>query len=98
MAVDHSRIELDEARVVKMRDLTLHTSTVIDEINETGEPTLVSKHGRFVALITPLAKHSIESLVLANDPDLRRVVQEAMNDDAEDATPDEPPTRFRDRL
>lgn len=96
MAVDRDRVELEEARVVKMRDLTLHTSAVIDEINKSGEPALVSKHGRFVALITPLAGHSIESLVLASDPALRQVVREAL-DDKDDVPVDDFPARFPNR-
>jgi antitoxin (DNA-binding transcriptional repressor) of toxin-antitoxin stability system len=68
------RYELETAPVVSMRELNQRTSAVMDEINERGCPTLVTKHGHFIALITPLAGHSIESLVLSTDPGLREVL------------------------
>jgi prevent-host-death family protein len=68
------RFEMDSTPVISMRDLNQHTSTVIDEINDHGCPTLVTKHGRFIALITPLAGRSIESIVLSTDPRLRALM------------------------
>ncbi len=54
-----------------MRELNQHTAKIIDDINENGCPALVTRHGRFIALITPLTGHSIESVVLSTDPRLR---------------------------
>lgn len=68
MIVD--RIQLDKARVVPMRELNQRTAAVLDEINKRGEPAVVTKHGRFVALITPLEHLGVESLVLSADPQL----------------------------
>ena len=65
---------MDVTPVISMRDLNQHTSTVIDQINDHGCPTLVTKHGHFVALITPLAGHTIESIVLSTDPRLRALM------------------------
>jgi len=72
------RIELPHARIVTMRELNQHTAAVMDEVNRSGRPAVISKHGQFVALITPLAGHSIESMVLAGDPELRDLVQEEL--------------------
>ncbi|MDT5042007.1 MAG: hypothetical protein QOE51_2992, partial [Actinoplanes sp.] len=73
-----NRIELPNARIVTMRELNQHTAAVMEEINQSGQPAVVSKHGQFVAMITPLAGHSIESLVLAGDPELRDLVHEEL--------------------
>ncbi|GAB1695132.1 type II toxin-antitoxin system Phd/YefM family antitoxin [Krasilnikovia sp. M28-CT-15] len=70
------RIDLSHARVVTMRDLNQHTSTIIDEINAAKEPAVITKHGRFVALITPLAGRQIESVVLAADPQVQEMIEE----------------------
>jgi len=70
------RIELAEARVISMRELNQRTSAVIDEVNGSGEPAVVTKHGQFVALITPLAGRRIESLVLGLDPKIRELIDE----------------------
>ena len=47
-----------------MRELNQRTADVIREINDTGEPAVITRHGRFVALITPLAGVRVESAVL----------------------------------
>jgi prevent-host-death family protein len=72
-----SRIALGNGRVVSMRELNQRTSQVIDEINEGSGPAVVTKHGRIVALITPLAGRRIESLVLSEDPALRERLEQA---------------------
>ncbi|MBV8996663.1 MAG: type II toxin-antitoxin system Phd/YefM family antitoxin [Pseudonocardiales bacterium] len=58
-------IELSEAKIYTMRELNQNTAQVLDEINRSGRPAAVTKHGRFVALITPLLGAQIESLVLS---------------------------------
>lgn len=66
---DH--VELKAARVVPIRELGEDLSAALARINNSGEPTLVSQHGQFVALITPLVGQRIESRALADDPVLR---------------------------
>jgi antitoxin (DNA-binding transcriptional repressor) of toxin-antitoxin stability system len=61
---------LGEARLVTMRELSQHTAQVIAEINDRDEPALVTRHGRFQAIIWPLANKKVESLVLAHLGDL----------------------------
>lgn len=48
-----------------MRELNQNTAKVIKEINESGEPALITRQGRPVALITPLANERVEAAVLA---------------------------------
>ncbi|MDO2934155.1 type II toxin-antitoxin system prevent-host-death family antitoxin [Paeniglutamicibacter sulfureus] len=47
-----------------MRELNQNTAKVIQEINESGEPALITRQGRPVALITPLANERVEAAVL----------------------------------
>lgn len=56
--------EVSNAHVYTMRDLNQHTADVIREINESGEPAVITRHGRFVALIKPLVGVNVESTVL----------------------------------
>jgi antitoxin (DNA-binding transcriptional repressor) of toxin-antitoxin stability system len=60
-----SKLSTDKVLVYTMRDLDQHTARVMAEIEKTGKPALVTKHGRFVAMITPLRPGQIESRVLA---------------------------------
>jgi prevent-host-death family protein len=47
-----------------MRELNQHTADVIKRVNETRKPAVITRHGHFVALITPLADVQVESAVL----------------------------------
>jgi hypothetical protein len=58
------KLEVGEARLVTMRELSQRTAHVIAEINDANAPALVTRHGRFQAIIWPLAHKKIESLVL----------------------------------
>lgn len=53
-----------KSHLYTMRELNQHTADVIKKINESGEPAVITRHGRFVALITPLVGAGIESAVL----------------------------------
>lgn len=59
-----SLIRLDGARTYTMRELNQHTARVLAEINECRQPAAITRHGRFVALITPLEGVEVESIVL----------------------------------
>jgi antitoxin (DNA-binding transcriptional repressor) of toxin-antitoxin stability system len=53
-----------EALVYTMRDLAQHLSGVMGEIETTGKTAFITRHGRFVAIITPLVPGQVESRVL----------------------------------
>jgi antitoxin (DNA-binding transcriptional repressor) of toxin-antitoxin stability system len=55
----------DEALVYTMRDLNQQTARIMGEIEKTGRPAFITRHGRFVAIITPVAPGQVESRVLA---------------------------------
>jgi antitoxin (DNA-binding transcriptional repressor) of toxin-antitoxin stability system len=59
--VDHEEPVL----VFSMRDLNQQTARIMSEIERTGKTAFITKHGRFVATITPLEPGQIESRVLA---------------------------------
>jgi antitoxin (DNA-binding transcriptional repressor) of toxin-antitoxin stability system len=48
-----------------MRDLNQQASRVMSEIENSGQPAFITRHGRFIAVITPLAPGQVESQVLA---------------------------------
>ncbi len=49
-----------------MRELNQHTADVIREINESGKPALITRHGRFVAAIYPLASQDVEAQMVSD--------------------------------
>jgi antitoxin (DNA-binding transcriptional repressor) of toxin-antitoxin stability system len=55
----------DKALVFTMRGLNQQTARIMGQIEKTGKPAFVTRHGRFVALIMPLASGQVESRVLA---------------------------------
>ena len=54
-----------EPVVYSMRDLNQQTARIMGEIEEAGKTAFITRHGRFIAIITPLAHGQIESRVLA---------------------------------
>ena len=57
--------ELAHARMYTMRELNQDTARVMKEINEANEPAVITRHGRFIALMFPLVHANVESRVLA---------------------------------
>ena len=53
--------EISQDRIYTMRQLNQHTADVLREINERGATALITRHGRFVAAIVPLATANLES-------------------------------------
>jgi antitoxin (DNA-binding transcriptional repressor) of toxin-antitoxin stability system len=54
----------DEALVFSMRELDQQTVHIMSEIEKAGKPAIITRDGRFIATITPLAPGQIESQVL----------------------------------
>ena len=59
-----TRSRISSSHTYTMRELNQNTAKVIQEINEAGEPALITRQGRVVALITPLANERVEAAVL----------------------------------
>ena len=53
-----------ETAVYTLSDLTQDAARIMDEIEQSGKPAFITRHGRFVAVITPLKPGEVESRVL----------------------------------
>ena len=53
-----------QALVYTMRDLNQRLSHIMSEIETTGSSAFITRHGRFIAVITPLAPGQVEAQVL----------------------------------
>lgn len=51
-------------RIYTMRQLNQQTADVLKEINDRGAPAMITKRGRFIAMIVPLVGADIESTVI----------------------------------
>jgi antitoxin (DNA-binding transcriptional repressor) of toxin-antitoxin stability system len=58
------KISLDNARVVTARELANHSGRILKELNDAGQNALITKHGRYIALIQPLADAQVETISL----------------------------------
>jgi antitoxin (DNA-binding transcriptional repressor) of toxin-antitoxin stability system len=48
-----------------MRELNQQTARIMSEMEETQKPVFITRHGRFFAIITPVAPGEIETRVLS---------------------------------
>ena len=55
----------DDPLVYTMRELNQQTARIMNEIEKTGKPAFITRHGRFVAIIRPLSPAQVESRVIA---------------------------------
>jgi antitoxin (DNA-binding transcriptional repressor) of toxin-antitoxin stability system len=55
----------DQPAVYTMRDLGQQAARIMAEIQESGQPAFITRHGQFIAVITPLAAGQVQSQVLA---------------------------------
>ncbi|SPM40547.1 hypothetical protein AU192_16405 [Mycobacterium numidiamassiliense] len=65
MAVE-DEVGIAQVHLYTMRELNQDTAGTIQRINETNTPGIITRHGRFVAVIHPLANTPIESVAIAN--------------------------------
>ena len=54
----------DDALVYTMRDLNQQTARIMKEIDHAGKPAIITRHGRFIDIITPIAPGQVESRVM----------------------------------
>ena len=59
-----TRSEISRDRIYTMRQLNQQTAEVLKEINDDGRPAMITKRGRFIAMIVPLVSANIESTVV----------------------------------
>lgn len=52
-------------QIYTMRELNHDTAGVMKRINESGRPAIITRHGRFVAMVTPLLGKNVEGAALS---------------------------------
>ncbi len=72
--------------IVGIRELARRASSLLEQVERTGERILVTRHGRAVALIVPLDSEEFEDFVLANAPEFVQAMEEGDRDLAEGRT------------
>jgi prevent-host-death family protein len=62
---------------VTLRELARNTASVIQGVQSSGRPALVTRNGRPVAALLPIDEAALEDWLLGKAPDITRVVAEA---------------------
>ena len=60
-----------DALIYSMRELGRQAGRIVREIENSGKPAFITRYGRFIATITPLASGQVESEVL---PEMARQI------------------------
>jgi prevent-host-death family protein len=63
-----------------IRDLQRRPSEIVDRVDKTGRPVLVTRRGRPAAVLMPLDQDALEDFVLANAPEFVASIDEAERD------------------
>jgi prevent-host-death family protein len=63
--VGDEQVSDDDALVYTMRQLNQQTAQIMGEVEKTHKPAFITKHGQYIAVITPLTPGRVESRVLA---------------------------------
>jgi prevent-host-death family protein len=65
---------------VSISELSRNASRVVDEVEKTRRPAIVTNHGRVVASLVPVDQEHLEDFILANAPEFVRSLEEAEED------------------
>jgi prevent-host-death family protein len=60
-----------------IRDLARQASQVVDEVEKTGKPALITRHGRPVAALVAVDENELEDWILDNAPEFVRTMRSA---------------------
>lgn len=63
-----------------IRDLQRNPGKIVDEVERTGRPALVTRHGRAAAVLMPVDDAEFEDHLLANAPEYVASREEAEQD------------------
>ncbi|MGK5630642.1 type II toxin-antitoxin system Phd/YefM family antitoxin [Streptomyces sp. URMC 123] len=58
-----TKISLSDARIVTMRELSQRTSQVIQDVCQSGQPALITRHGKFLAAIAPVGDITVDAAI-----------------------------------
>lgn len=76
---------VEAVAVYTVSQLSQQCAQVLEQINASGRPAAVTRHGKFVAMITPLAGSQVESVVLSEGPlaaEYTTIAKEALADES----------------
>jgi prevent-host-death family protein len=65
---------------VTLRELSRTAGRVVSNVHLTGEPAFVTKRGKLVAAVVPIADEAVADWVLANSPEFTRSMAAAGRD------------------
>jgi prevent-host-death family protein len=66
--------------VVGIRELVHNTKEIIEEVERTGRPALVTRRGRPAVVVMAIEQEELEDFVLANAPEFVRGMRQADRD------------------
>jgi len=67
---------------IGVRDLQCNPGRVLDELQRSGRPAFVTRHGQPAVVLLPIDAAALEDYVLANAPEYVASMQEADEDGA----------------
>lgn len=67
-----------------IRELARQASRVVDEVEKTGKPAVITRHGRPVAALVAVDEGDLEEWILANAPEFVRAMKKADQEIAAD--------------
>ena len=62
---------------VGIRELARQASQIVEQVESTGRPALITRHGKPVAALVPIDEGELEDWILANAPEFVRARSEA---------------------
>jgi len=63
-----------------IRELQRRSSEIVDELERSRRPALVTRHGKPVAVLSPVDEDALEDFILANAPEFVASMAEAEDD------------------
>ena len=69
-----------------IRELQRRSSEIVDELERSRRPALVTRHGKPVAVLSPIDEDALEDFILANAPAYVASMAEAEEDAREGRT------------
>jgi prevent-host-death family protein len=69
-----------------IRELQRRSSEIVDELERSRRPALVTRHGKPVAVLSPIDEDALEDFILANAPEYVASMTEADQDAREGRT------------
>jgi prevent-host-death family protein len=71
---------------ITIRELSRNTTRVVDDVQKSGRPALVTRNGKFVAAVVPIDEDELEDWILSTAPEFVESMREADRDLAEGRT------------